>query len=108
MSKHREEFVVSQPPETVAAFCRESIEAMAWRCLEQSESRIVCKEPFQFISFHWPAKIEVLLTLADDAATNTELRGSIFGFGPIQSRHLKGRMQELHDQIESRAAGVQA
>ena len=111
MSKHQVEAVIPRPIEDVVSACQDAVAQLGWRILEQSESHLVCKEELkQVTSFTCPAKIEV--TWRDDGGkTHITLNGSIMGFGPLQSGHLKGEMGNLQNRIQlclRKAAEVQS
>jgi hypothetical protein len=100
MSKHRVEATVSYPPDAVAVACQEAVAQLGWRILNQSSGGITCKEmSSSAVSFTWPAKIEVTWQ-GRGTTTKLSLNGSIVGFGPIQSNHLKGQMGNLQNRID--------
>jgi hypothetical protein len=52
-------------------------------------------------SFGNPVAVEITLASAQANATQITLRGSNFGFGPIQANHVKARTQALRRDIEA-------
>ncbi|MDP3114514.1 MAG: SHOCT domain-containing protein [Candidatus Cloacimonadaceae bacterium] len=101
MSKHQVEFVIPLSLEDSSAACREAIAATGWRVMEQTETRFVCKEISpQSTSLTNPSKVEILLMRKSSNETNVVLNGSILGFGPFQSGHLKGQVGNIQNKIE--------
>ena len=72
----------------------------------QSHDLIVCKE-VAVVGVTWPAEVAVSWFNLR-GRTGVRLRGSIWGFGPVQSGHLKGQMGNLLSRIEVIAARVPA
>ena len=69
--------------------------------LEHHEWSLTCKEVSpSIIKFTWAAEVEVVLTRSTSLRTNVRLNGSIYGFGPVQSGHLKGQVGNLRNRIE--------
>lgn len=101
MSKHQVEAVIPNPIEDVVGACQEAVAQLGWRILEQDDSHIVCKEElhFKITVMTWPAQIE-LRWRRDGVNTQLTLNGSIAGFGPIQSGHLKGQVGNLQNRIQ--------
>lgn len=103
MSKVQQAFILELPFEDTMPVCEEAIAELGWRVMRKSNSRIVCKEPFQISSFTWAAKVEIRLEPSAEDTTSLLLKGSIFGYGPIQSGHLKRQMDNLTNRISLRA-----
>lgn len=82
--------------------CQEAVAALGWRVLQRGEAFLVCKEVTHEVMRWWtfPAKVEILLTGESSDATRVILKGSNFGFGPIQSGHLQGQVGNLRNRIE--------
>lgn len=101
MSKSEYKFEVALGIEQVGLICRKAIAEMKWRMMEQGNERFVCKEVSPGItSFTNAAQVEIVLTPKSPNATGITFKGSISGFGPIQSGHLKGQMGNLKNQIQ--------
>ena len=105
MSKYREEFNLSLSLDDSLRVCREAVADIGWRVMEQTATRLTCKEVTpQVTSFTWAAKVEILLSNDRPNETRVVLDSSIFGFGPIQSGHLKGQVGNLRNKIELAAS----
>lgn len=101
MSRHREEFDLSLSLVDAMTACREAITALDWRVMQQGGTGLACKEVTPHgMSFTWAAQVEILLTSKSSDTTRVTLHGSIFGFGPIQSGHLRGQVGNLRNRIE--------
>ena len=100
MSKHQVEAVLPHSVDDVAMACQEAVAQLGWRILDQSDSGLTCKEVLpQITSMTWPAKIEVEWR-QEGSKTRLTLNGSVMGFGPLQSGHLKGEMGNLQNRIQ--------
>ena len=93
------EFMVNYPVEIVCVSCKEAIAQLGWKIIKQSSSFIKCIEPISGVSFNWATRIEVSWQ-ENGSSLKIRLNGSIAGFGPIQSNHLKGQIGNLHNRIE--------
>ena len=101
MSKYQQSFILNLPLSRASEVCREVAAQLGWRVLEQTTYRIVCKENApQVTSFTWSAKVEIELEAESQGWTRITLDGSIFGYGPIQSGHLKGQIGRIRNEIE--------
>ncbi len=103
MSKHNDEFVAKFQPNIVMDACREVIAALGWRIMDTSDVRIVCKESANVtgagVIAAYPVNIEISLS-PTDAGTQISIKGSNFGFGPVQSGHVKGQVGNIRNRIE--------
>jgi hypothetical protein len=72
---------------------------------QQDESSLSCMEiPPPGLSFTNPAQVVITLAEAGENATRVELRGSNFGFGSVQSGHVRQQVQSLLQQIRHAAS----
>lgn len=100
MSKYSDEFVIEFAAELVMAACCEVAANLGWRVMEQSDLRLVCKEvASQVSSFTSPAKIEIMCVPSTNSSTQVSLKCSNFGYGPIQSGHVKGQVGNIRNRI---------
>jgi hypothetical protein len=104
MSSHHEELTLNLPLAASRAACQAAASGPGWRLTRQEESLLACMEIAQpGLSFTNPAQVEIGLASAGDGATHVDLRGSNFGFGPIQSSHVRQQVQALLQQIRQAA-----
>ena len=109
MPKHSEAFAVSAAIHETLQACKEAVGQLGWGILEAGDGRMSIKEE-GFANLNkgtWPAKVDIHLQ-SSGVRTQIILEGSIFGFGPIQSDHLKGQMGRLRSLIERSADRVQS
>jgi hypothetical protein len=100
MSIHQEKFTVALGIDEIMMVCKEAVASVGWRVAEATDTRLRCKEvSTQSTSFTWPAEVLIELT-ANETNTVITMNGSISGFGPIQSGHLKGQVGNLRNRIE--------
>jgi hypothetical protein len=96
---HTKETIV-HPQGAVSNACQLAVADLGWRILAKTDSSITCKEVSPtWVSFTNAAQIEVLWREMSPTTTEIELNGSILGFGPIQSGHLRGQMGNLQNRI---------
>jgi hypothetical protein len=101
MSKASDEFFVNITKGEAELVCKNATTQLGWRIMENNTDSIVCKEiASQATSFTWPAEVTVNI-FGDGQKTKVVLNGSIMGFGPIQSNHLKGQMGRIRNLIEN-------
>ena len=106
MSKASEEFYLEVSIDIVQVACKNSIAQLGWRIMEEHSNKIVCKEiAVQITSFTWPAEVAINI-FDNNGKTKILLDGSIFGFGPIQSNHLKGQMGRIRNLIETNSIQI--
>lgn len=104
MSSHQEEFVLHLPAATCRAACLNAAGGVGWRVTGQADTSLSCKEIAQpGLSFANPVQIDIALTSAGGNDTHVAMRGSNFGFGPLQSDHVRRQVQSLRQQIEQAA-----
>jgi hypothetical protein len=107
MSKYSESFAVAASVDQLAQQVPQLAAGAGWRVANQvagpGTAQIFVKQPFKLLSFTWPVTVEVRAT-GDGQGSNVELRGSNFGFGPIQTAKVRTEVQGLRAAIESGAA----
>lgn len=92
MSQHSERFVLEVPLEQVYAASQRAVAEMGWRVFNQQGNLLVIKEvASKTTSSTWPVEIQVRLTPIAQG-TGVEVSGSNFGFGPIQTNHVRGQV----------------
>jgi len=100
MSRRKDEFFVELPKAEALDACKNAIAQIGWRIMEESPECITIKEvAIQSTSYNWPAKIGITME-SGGSRTKVFLKGSVFGFGPIQSGHLKGQMGRFRNLLE--------
>jgi hypothetical protein len=105
MSSHHDELTLNLPLGTSRAACQSAAAGPGWRVTRQEETSLACMEIAQpGMSFTNPAQVEIALASTGDSSTRVVLRGSNFGFGPIQSNHVKRQVRALRQQIEQAAS----
>ncbi len=89
------------PIEEAYNLCRKVAVDIGWRVLEESQVSLTIKEKaVSGTSFNWPAEVEMILSSIDTDKTVINLRGSIFGGGPVQKGHLQGQLGNIKNRIE--------
>lgn len=99
MSRHDETFQISLPPERAKPLCAEAIESLGLPITTDLGHGLVSTESFK-IGFTWPVTIQVLINYGDAGMSCITINGSNFGFGPIQSGYVKGKVIALRQRIE--------
>ena len=101
MSKYNDDFSVNYPIEDVLIICKSTIAKLGWAILEQSSSKIRCKETgrFDLNKTNFFADVEIVLSSVSNS-TKINLNGSNFGLGPFASKHIQGEVQKLKNMIE--------
>ncbi len=104
MSKSNLIFIITLPVDKIRNICKKAISEIGWRILNEGNSYYIIKEEVNKMNMMNLvntncAKIEVTWSNYNDS-TKILLDGSIIGFGPIQSNHLKGQIGRLKNIIE--------
>lgn len=99
MSRHEESFQISLPPERAKPLCAEAISSLGWPLTNDLGHGLVSVEAFQ-LGFNWPATVQVLINYGDAGMSKIDVNVSNFGFGPIQSSHVRGKAVALRQRIE--------
>ena len=92
------------PLSHVARLCRDEARSYGYEVLQEEETRFVIREPFRF-GFSNPADISVLLQEKSNE-TYVTLVGSNFGWGPIQSGHVRRQVTELKNRLDAAFAAT--
>ncbi|HVQ37529.1 MAG TPA: hypothetical protein VMS31_08350 [Pyrinomonadaceae bacterium] len=99
MSRHEDSFQVPLPPDEAKQLCAEAIKSLGWPITTDLGYGLVSAETFQ-LGFTWPATCQVLLNYGDGGMSRITINASNFGFGPIQSSHVQGKVRVLRQKIE--------
>jgi hypothetical protein len=100
MSKLSEQIAVGGSADEAKQACRDAITGLGWKS-EEEGGAIVAKPGMSATA--WPSKLTIGVTDAGGSAT-VNIDGSIYGFGPVQKKHLKKRMEEFRAAVEGRSA----
>jgi hypothetical protein len=109
MSRHEDSFQIPLPPEQAKSLCAEAIASLGLPVTADLGHGFACAESFQ-IGFTWPATVQVLINYGDAGMSRITVNASNFGFGPIQSSHVRNKVIGLRQRIEQMAhqgAGAQ-
>jgi hypothetical protein len=99
MSRHEDSFQVPLPPEQAKSLCAEAITSLGLPITTDLGYGFACAESLQF-GFTWPVTIQVVINYGDTGMSRITINASNFGFGPIQSSHVKGKVFALRQRIE--------
>ncbi len=101
MPKHELKATLSTDPPKTMDLCRHVIAEMGWKIEAQSDTRLVCKEVVQAggMAMTWAVKLELAVETADTGSLLL-VKGSNFGFGPIQSNHVKGQVGNFMNRLK--------
>lgn len=99
MSRHEESFQIPWSPEQAKQLCAQALTSLGWPITSDLGHGLVSTESFQ-LGFTWPATMQVLLNYGDGGMSLVTVNASNFGFGPIQSSHVKGKVRQLRERIE--------
>lgn len=99
MSRHEESFQIPWSPEQAKQLCAQAITSLGWAITSDLGHGLVSAESFQ-LGFTWPATMQVLLNYGDGGMSRVIVNASNFGFGPIQSSYVKGKVRQLRERIE--------
>src|SRR5437870_2789476 len=106
MSRHEDSFQIPLPPEQAKPLCAEAITSLGLPATDLGHG-FACAESFQ-IGFTWPATMQVLINYGDTGMSRITINASNFGFGPIQSSHVRNkvdakvRSEEHTSELQSR------
>jgi len=78
-------------------------QAIGLREKSRSDSVIAMGEPFSLLSFRWPATVTASLK-PSGGQTSVNYTVNNFGFGPIQSAHVRKLLQKLTAALADREA----
>jgi hypothetical protein len=102
MSRHEETFQIALPPEQAKFVCGHAITSLGLPCSDLGYG-YSCSESFGF-GFTWPVTMSVIVDHGDPGMSRITIGGSNFGFGPIQSSHVRGKVITLRQRIEQMAS----
>lgn len=91
------------PSRSLQAFQRAAAQ-IGWQILSSSHSELLCQEVVNMPATHWPAKVTIRAVASGDSGSQVSLDGTIAGYGPIQSNHLKQSLENLVEAV-SRQVG---
>lgn len=101
VSSHHLELTLELPLTESLAVCERAASRPGWRITHRDVASIRCIEASQnAFGFTNPAQVTIMLDRSGEA-TRISLSVSNFGFGPIQSRHVKEQAKLLTQQIEA-------
>ena len=98
MSRHEETFQIPLPPAQAKAVCGHAIASLNLPSSDLGYG-YSCAESFQF-GFTWPVTLNVIIDYGDPGMSRITIGGTNFGFGPIQSSHVRGKVISLRARIE--------
>ena len=99
MSRHEDSFQIPLLPEQAKSLCGEAISSLGLPVTADLGHGFACGESFQ-LGFTWPATIQVLINYGDTGMSRITINASNFGFGPIQSSHVRTKVVGLRQRIE--------
>lgn len=102
MSSYEESFQLPLPPYKAKILCADAISSLGWPISNDLGHGLVSAETFQF-GFTWPATLQVLINFGEAGRSNITVNANNFGFGPIQSGHVKSKVLTLRQRIEQMA-----
>lgn len=98
MSSHEETFPLPLPPDQAKNLCGHALVSLGLP-LNDLGYGYSTAETFQF-GFTWPVTMTVIIHQVDSGNSSVTIGGNNFGFGPIQSRHVRNKVQGLRQRIE--------
>jgi hypothetical protein len=107
MPKHTEQFAAPRSPDETARACVEALRSLGWQ-VAQSAGGLVASEVPNPLAMHWPARLEIGFAPGAAGGTRVVVNGSISGFGPLQSGHLKDAMARFRAAAEQSARAAPA
>ena len=110
LSRHTDSLTLPFPLETAVDVCRSAIGAGNWKIMNTDGRNFLVKEQFGLVAMLMsdPARAAILLRDVSETETQVELHGSIFGFGPLQTRRVRAALERLRADIERAASAVEA
>ncbi len=98
MSRHDDSFQLAVPPEETKNLCGQAIVSLGWPIVDLGYGWST-SESFGF-GFTWPVTMQVIINYGDEGKSSITINASNFGFGPIQSSHVRGKVATLRQRIE--------
>jgi len=105
MASYEESRTFAVGPERVRAAVEQAAAGLGWTVQGTGDGALTVKEKFSLMSFSWPATLTVDVKGAG-ATTEVSVKASNFGFGPIQVRAMKVRVEKLLSALDVAAAGA--
>ena len=105
MSRHEETFQIPLPPDQAKGLCGQAIASLGLPSSDLGYG-YSSAENFQF-GFTWPVTLTVVIDQGDPGTSRITIGGSNFGFGPIQSSHVRKKVTGLRQRIEEMLAHPQ-
>jgi hypothetical protein len=102
MSRHEDTFLIPVPPEQAKTLCEHAVRSLGLTIKGDLGYGLVCGESFEF-GFTWPVTMNVVINHGTPGSSRIDIGGSNFGFGPIQSSHVKKKVAALRERIEQMA-----
>ena len=104
MPKYEDELVLDLSSEASWEACREGVTSLGWALQGEGEGYLACKEvgnPAPWVSGHWAVQVEIVVTAEPSGSTRVAIYGSNWGWGPIQSNHVRDQVTKLRSRIDS-------
>jgi hypothetical protein len=110
LSKHADTLTLPLSLEAAVDACQAAFRAGNWKIMNTDGRNFLVKEQFGLVTmlFSYPSRAAILLRDVSETETRVELHGSIFGFGPLQSRRVRVALERLRADIERAANAVKA
>jgi hypothetical protein len=110
LSKHADTLTLPLPLEAAVDVCQAAFRAGNWKIMNTDGRNFLVKEQFGLVTMllSYPSRAAILLRDVSETETRIELHGSIFGFGPLQSRRVRVALERLRAGIERAASSVEA
>ena len=110
VARHADSFTMDLPLETAVDVCRAALMAGNWKVMNTDGRNFLVKEQFGLFAMllSYPSRAAILLRDHSDSETQVDLHGSIFGFGPLQTRRVRAALMRLRGDIERAASAAKA
>lgn len=110
LSRHTDSLTLPFPLEAAVDVCRSAVTLGNWKIMNTDGRNFLVKEQFGLVAMlmSYPTRAAILLHEISEDETRVELHGSIFGFGPLQTRRVRAALERLRGDIERAAAAVTA
>ncbi len=102
MSSHEDSFLIPVPPEQAKPLCEHAVRSLGLTLKGDLGHGIVCGESFEF-GFTWPVTMNVFINHGTPGMSRIDIGASNFGFGPIQSSHVRNKVAAVRQRIEQMA-----
>jgi hypothetical protein len=108
MSKQRRVIELDLAPDQALAACRRAIADLTWT-LEESggQGDVTGRERPEILCCHnAPVRVEAEVQPAPHDRASVEVRGSVPGWGPVSSEHLRSRMEAFERRLRLSAGSA--